>query len=70
LAAQDGDFGHPEKFCEQIPNANWTMSATITFKNNDIVSFIEKVNKKDPHSGSIVTSGPTTIKDSNWLLGY
>ena len=46
------------------------MSATITFKNNDIVPFIEKVNKKDPHSGSIVTSGPTTIKDSNWLLGY
>lgn len=70
LAAQDSDFGHPEKFCEQIPNANWTMSATITFKNNDIVPFIEKVNKKDPHSGSIVTSGPTTIKDSNWLLGY
>ena len=46
------------------------MSATITFKNNDIVPFIEAVNKKDPHSGSIVTSGPTTIKDSNWLLGY
>ncbi len=70
LAAQDSDFGHPEKFYDNIPKANWVMSATITFKNNDIVPFIEKVNKKDPHSGSIVSSGPTTIKDSNWLLGY
>ncbi|GAA3627891.1 oleate hydratase [Lactobacillus hamsteri] len=70
LAAQDSDFGHPEKFCENIPKANWVMSATVTFKNDDIVPFIEKINKKDPHSGSIVTSGPTTIKDSNWMLGY
>lgn len=70
LAAQDSDFGHPEKFCENIPAANWVTSATVTFKNDDIVPYIEKVNKKDPHSGSIVTSGPTTIKDSNWLLGY
>ncbi|MGQ5708939.1 oleate hydratase [Lactobacillus sp. PSON] len=70
LAAQDTDFGHPEKFCENIPKANWVISATVTFDNNDIVPYIEKVNKKDPHSGSIVTSGPTTIKDSNWMLGY
>ena len=70
LAAQDEDFGHPEKFCENIPAANWVISATVTFTNDDIVPYIEKVNKKDPHSGSIVTSGPTTIKDSNWLLGY
>ena len=67
LAAQDERFGHPDVFCKDIPKANWRMSATITFKNNDIVPYIEAVNKKDPHSGSIVTSGPTTIKDSNWL---
>lgn len=70
LAAQDEDFGHPDVFCKDIPKANWRMSATITFKNDDVMPFIEAVNKKDPHSGSIVTSGPTTIKDSNWLLGY
>ena len=70
MAAQDSDFGHPDKFCENIPAANWVISATVTFKNDDIVPYIERVNKKDPHSGSIVTSGPTTIKDSNWLLGY
>ncbi|HAT54455.1 MAG TPA: oleate hydratase [Lactobacillus sp.] len=70
LAAQDPDFGHPEKFCENIPAANWTMSATLTFSDDKIVPFIENVSQKDPHSGSIVTSGPVTIKDSNWILGY
>ena len=68
LAAQDGSFGHPDVFCKDIPKANWRMSATITIKNNDIVPYIEAVNKKDPHSGSIVTSGPTTIKDSTGFL--
>ncbi len=59
LAAQDESFGHPDVFCKDILKANWRMSATITFKINDIVPYIEAVNKKDPHSGSIVTSGPT-----------
>ncbi|MCO4486310.1 hypothetical protein Si120_00821 [Streptococcus infantarius subsp. infantarius] len=70
LAAQDESFGHPEKFCQNIPDANWTISATITFKDKRIAPYIEAVNHKDPYSGSIVTSGPTSIKDSNWLLGY
>lgn len=70
LAAQDKDFGHPEKFCENIPDSNWTISATITFKDKRIAPYIENINHKDPYSGSIVTSGPTSIKDSNWLLGY
>ncbi|EMB54220.1 oleate hydratase [Streptococcus mutans] len=70
LAAQDSDFGCPEKFCENIPDANWTMSATITFTDQRIAKYIEQINQKDPYSGSIVTSGPTSIKDSSWLLGY
>src|SRR5699024_1877164 len=70
LAAQDSDFGHPEKFCENIPDSNWTISATITFKDKRVAPYIENINHKDPYSGSIVTSGPTSIKDSNWLLGY
>ena len=68
LAAEDESFGSPDVFCKDIPKANWRMSATITIKNNDIVPYIEAVNKKDPHSGSIVTSGPTTIKDSTGFL--
>ena len=30
LAAQCDEFGRPEKFCENIPGANWVISATIT----------------------------------------
>ncbi len=70
LAAQDDSFGHPEVSCQNIPDANWTISATITFKDKRIAPYIEAVNHKDPYSGSIVTSGPTSIKDSSWLLGY
>lgn len=70
IAAQNPAFGKPEKFCESIPVANWVMSATITFKDDRIVPYIEKICKKNPHSGSIVSSGPVTIKDSNWLYGF
>ncbi len=70
IAAQDSEFGHPEKFCENIPAANWVMSATITLTDDRVVPFIEKICKKNPYSGSIVSSGPVTIKDSNWLYGF
>ena len=70
LAAQCDEFGKPEKFCENIPDANWVISATITLFDDTVVPYIEKICKKDPHSGSIVSSGPVTIKDSNWLYGF
>ncbi|MQS46041.1 oleate hydratase [Companilactobacillus mishanensis] len=70
LAKQDPAFGHPDKFCKNIPEENWVISATITFKDDRVVPYIQKISKKDPHSGSIVTSGPVSIKDSNWLYGY
>lgn len=70
LAAQDVAFGKPEKFCENIPDANWVISGTITLSDDKVIPYIENISKKNPHSGSIVTSGPVTIKDSNWLYGY
>ncbi len=70
LAAQSPDFGHPEKFCENIPADNWVISATVTLKDDSVTPYIEKICKKDPHSGSIVSSGPVTIRDSNWLYGF
>jgi oleate hydratase len=70
LAAQDPAFGRPEKFCENIPEANWVISATVTLHDDKVTPYIEKISKKDPHSGSLVTSGPVSVKDSNWLLGY
>ncbi|WP_281165752.1 oleate hydratase [Liquorilactobacillus sicerae] len=69
LAAQDPAFGQPAKFYQQIPEANWVISATCTFNDDRIIPYIQKITGKDPHSGSIVTSGPVTIRDSNWLLG-
>ncbi len=70
IAQQDTDFGRPEKFCENIPEANWVISGSITFSDNRVVPYIEKICKKDPLSGSIVTSGPVTIQDSNWWYGF
>ncbi|WP_334328929.1 oleate hydratase [Companilactobacillus sp. HBUAS59699] len=70
LAKQDPAFGNPDKFCKNIPDANWVISGTITLTDDEAVPYIEKISKKDPHSGSIVTSGPVSIKDSNWLYGY
>ncbi len=70
IAAQSREFGRPEKFCENIPAANWVMSATITLNDDSVTPYIEKICKKDPHSGSIISSGPVTIKDSNWLYGF
>lgn len=70
LAMQHADFGRPEKFCENIPEANWVISGTITLKDDKVLPYIQKITGKDPKSGSIVTSGPVTIKDSNWLYGF
>jgi oleate hydratase len=46
------------------------ISGTITLKDDKVTPYIREISKKDPHSGSIVTGGPVSIKDSNWLLGY
>ena len=70
LAAQDAAFGRPEKFCENIPVANWTISATVTLLDDRIVPYIEKMTGRDPRDGRIVTGGPCNFKDSNWLYGY
>lgn len=70
LAEQDTAFGKPEKFYKNIPEANWVISGSITFFDDKVVPYIEKICKKDPRSGSIVTSGPVTINDSNWWYGF
>lgn len=70
LAAKDPDFGRPEKFCENIPEANWTISATVTLTDDRIAPYISKITGRDPRDGKIVTGGPCNIKDSSWLLGF
>ena len=70
MAERDRAFGRPEKFCEDIPEANWTISATVTLTDDRIAPFVEKVTGRDPASGRIITGGPCTIEDSSWLYGF
>lgn len=69
IAAQDPSFGRPDKFCTNIDQTNWE-SATITTLDNRIPPYIEKVCKRNPFSGKVVTGGIVTVKDSSWLMSY
>ena len=69
IAVQDQSFGNPDKFFTNTKATNWE-SATITTLDNKIPSYIEKICKRDPFSGKVVTGGIITVKDSNWLMSY
>lgn len=69
IAAQDPSFGRPDKFCTNIEATNWE-SATVTTLDNRIPPYIEKVCKRNPFSGKVVTGGIITAKDSSWLMSY
>ncbi|MCP1102079.1 oleate hydratase [Aequitasia blattaphilus] len=69
IAPQDPAFGNPDVFCGDIPKSNWE-SATITTLDMRIPPYIEKICKRDPFSGKVVTGGIVTIKDSKWLMSF
>lgn len=69
IAKQDSAFGNPDKFCTNTKATNWE-SATITTLDEKIPKFIEKICKRDPFSGKVVTGGIITVKDSSWLLSF
>ncbi|WP_324822932.1 oleate hydratase [Sinanaerobacter sp. ZZT-01] len=69
IAAQDSSFGNPNKFCYDPEQSNW-MSATVTTLDDKIPPYIQKICKRDPFSGKVVTGGIVTVKDSNWLLSW
>ncbi|MFR5598815.1 MAG: oleate hydratase, partial [Holdemania filiformis] len=69
IAAQDPAFGHPDKFCTQTDKTYWE-SATVTTLDDRIPPYIQKICKRDPFSGKVVTGGIITVKDSNWLMSY
>ena len=69
IAAQDPDFGHPEKFCSDIEKTNWE-SATVTTANEEIIDQIKKICKRDPRTGKVVTGGIVSCRDSKWLLSW
>lgn len=70
LAEQDGSFGKPEKFYNNLPEESWFVSATLTTLDDKIAPYIEKISKRDPYAGKVVTGGIVTAKDSNWMLSY
>jgi len=69
IAKQDSAFGKPDKFCTNTEKTFWE-SATITTLDNRIPKYIEKICKRDPFSGKVVSGGIVTVKDSNWLMSY
>lgn len=69
IAAQDPSFGHPDKFCGNLEKTNW-MSATVTTLDDKIPPYVQKICKRDPFNGKVVTGGIVTAKDSNWLLSW
>jgi oleate hydratase len=69
IAKQDSAFGNPDKFCSDTKATNWE-SATVTTLDDRIPPYIEKICKRDPFSGKVVTGGIITITDSKWLMSY
>ncbi len=69
IAAQDAAFGHPDKFCKDPEQSNW-MSATVTTLDDRIPPYVQKICKRDPFSGKVVTGGIVTVTDSNWLISW
>lgn len=70
LAKQSPEFGHPEVFCENLPDESWFVSATITWENFDIEPYLSRLTHRKLHTGKIVTGGIITIKDSNWMMSF
>lgn len=69
IAAKDPAFGHPEVFCENISESKW-QSATVTTLDDRIPPYIQKICKRDPFSGRVVTGGIVTARDSAWVLSW
>lgn len=69
IAAKDPSFGRPDVFGAHIPETKWE-SATVTTTDERIPAFIEKICKRDPFSGKVVTGGIVTAKDSSWLMSW
>lgn len=69
IAEQDSSFGNTDKFCYDPELTNW-MSATVTTLDDRIPPYVQKICKRDPFSGKVVTGGIVTVKDSNWLLSW
>ncbi len=69
IAGKDPAFGRPDVFSAHIPQTKWE-SATITTLDERIPKYIQKIVKRDPFSGRVVSGGIVTVKDSSWLCSW
>lgn len=69
IAVKDAAFGRPEVFCSNIQATKW-QSATVTTLDKRIPTYIQKICKRDPFSGKVVTGGIVTVRDSSWLMSW
>ena len=69
IAAKDPAFGRPDVFGAHIPETKW-VSASITALDARIPAYVEKITKRNPFTGKIVSAGIVTVKDSAWLLSW
>jgi len=69
ISNQDSSLGNPKVFCGDTTKSNWE-SCTVTTLDNKIPPYIQKICKRDPFSGKVVTGGIVTCKDSSWLMSY
>lgn len=69
IAAKSPEFGHPDVFGGDIAKTKW-QSATVTTLDKRIPEYIQKICKRDPFSGKVVTGGIVTVRDSSWLMSW
>jgi oleate hydratase len=69
IAAQSKEFGNPDKFCSDTEGSNWE-SCTVTCHDERVPLYIEKITKRSPYGGHVVTGGIVTAKDSSWLMSW
>ena len=69
IAKKSDDFGKPDVFASDVDKTNWE-SATITVKSNEIAEYIEKITKRNPYTGKVVTGGIVTALDFKWLMSW
>ncbi|MEV5575335.1 oleate hydratase [Spirillospora sp. NPDC052269] len=69
IASKDPAFGRPDVFGSHIPETKWE-SATVTTLDERIPRYIQKICKRDPFSGRVVTGGIVTVRDSSWLMSW
>ncbi|OAA62480.1 67kDa myosin-cross-reactive antigen-like protein [Niveomyces insectorum RCEF 264] len=69
MAAKSPEFGHPDVFGGHIPQSKWE-SATVTTLDERIPPYIQRICKRDPFSGRVVTGGIVTARDSAWVMSW